>query len=965
MSLNKRLTASVITFVVILSVFLVPLTDRANAEDELFDAESILEIINLGKQLIDFDNVMDPHPFRFIGVWNSNDTMTINGSMAFDLYFSSTILTQLEFLEFQDSIKISVHHKDESGLVKQVEGANLTMTLTPEFLTEFVQDYHITLNDIYLEIEENDQLIFIIEIVQSEKPLNDFVEKRFDTKIKNRIEKIINLMKKTGDPDLENISIMVEDVLNNLSELDIDGDEFGALVNVLVSSAFYYGSNSYPSLVKFSTEEGDNHTLYFQNEIDYSFESTFTDFGYIKMMNSTAPSVDANYAYPPIAVNIDELTITEINEDEWLSWLAIWALYVYEGPTDTENRVTYYLHSGGKMNSTKPDGTDKQRDKLSTSPTSWTGPSFNRNKILKNATADLYIYHTKLLTFKNTKITATLKQDNTTLATSEAEIDRTTILEKLKRGAETPTRFYFEDLNNPEIWYNKDLTLEISVADQPFSLFKSAIISYDSSQYPSKITLSYAETDNIKLKNVEDKEVYAGGKIEYTLDVESNHSDTIDVTIDELDSIGDWDYTVSPSELQIGQGETKKITVTVESKATDADAYDNEDFIQLAINLSGNTGYSGSITNVSVSEAEVEYDIDIVTPEDIKIKHGSEGTFTFNITNNNKGFMADRYTFSIKSEHGWTLEYTSYIQEYLEVSEEAEVTVNITVPWYTDIKTEKITIEITSYVSEKYDAYTQTATMNITIGEPNPLDDIYHFFENGAKALGLDNISAKYAGWMMLLLLIIVVMAISLIIVIVKIRKFIELHCSEKIKEISPDETATYEITIKNPHGSVLTYEIGLELQHDNPRGWDVSLDTTQVMIEPKQERKIKLYVKTTDYIKKDDWIETKVIVKPIEKNKTADISTVTSIKNGKVDVKMSGVFHWPRVFKKDDRVETSFKLFNRGNVSADKASIILYVNGEEKNKVEDITIPRGGHADISIPWIAVKGKNEVYIVVN
>ena len=154
-------------------------------------------------------------------------------------------------------------------------------------------------------------------------------------------------------------------------------------------------------------------------------------------------------------------------------------------------------------------------------------------------------------------------------------------------------------------------------------------------------------------------------------------------------------------------------------------------------------------------------------------------------------------------------------------------------------------------------------------------------------------------------------------------------------------------------------------MQHDNPRGWDVSLDTTQVMIEPKQERKIKLYVKTTDYIKKDDWIETKVIVKPIEKNKTADISTVTSIKNGKVDVKMSGVFHWPRVFKKDDRVETSFKLFNRGNVSADKASIILYVNGEEKNKVEDITIPRGGHADISIPWIAVKGKNEVYIVVN
>jgi hypothetical protein len=41
-----------------------------------------------------------------------------------------------------------------------------------------------------------------------------------------------------------------------------------------------------------------------------------------------------------------------------------------------------------------------------------------------------------------------------------------------------------------------------------------------------------------------------------------------------------------------------------------------------------------------------------------------------------------------------------------------------------------------------------------------------------------------------------------------------------------------------------------------------------------------------------------------------------------------------------------------------------LYVNGKEKNKVENITIPAGGYADIKMPWIAVKGKNEVNIVV-
>ena len=103
---------------------------------------------------------------------------------------------------------------------------------------------------------------------------------------------------------------------------------------------------------------------------------------------------------------------------------------------------------------------------------------------------------------------------------------------------------------------------------------------------------------------------------------------------------------------------------------------------------------------------------------------------------------------------------------------------------------------------------------------------------------------------------------------------------------------------------------------------------------------------------------------RPTDKNKVAEISTVTTIKDQKLNLKISGVIHWPRVFKEGERVETSFKLTNRGNVSADNVTVILYVNGEEKNRVENITIPRGGFADIEIPWIAGKGKNEVNIVV-
>ncbi|RKY94387.1 MAG: hypothetical protein DRQ06_05290, partial [Candidatus Hydrothermota bacterium] len=137
-----------------------------------------------------------------------------------------------------------------------------------------------------------------------------------------------------------------------------------------------------------------------------------------------------------------------------------------------------------------------------------------------------------------------------------------------------------------------------------------------------------------------------------------------------------------------------------------------------------------------------------------------------------------------------------------------------------------------------------------------------------------------------------------------------------------------------------------------------------KITIDSKQSRDIKLTVKPTNFVKHDDWVEVKVIVRPIDRVKTSEISTMTSIKEAKVKLDITGVVHWPKIFKKGDRVETSFRLVNRGNTAAENVTIVLYVNGKEKNRVENITIPRGGYADIEIPWIAEKGKNEVNIVV-
>jgi hypothetical protein len=173
---------------------------------------------------------------------------------------------------------------------------------------------------------------------------------------------------------------------------------------------------------------------------------------------------------------------------------------------------------------------------------------------------------------------------------------------------------------------------------------------------------------------------------------------------------------------------------------------------------------------------------------------------------------------------------------------------------------------------------------------------------------------------------------------------------------------ATFEISVQNPSKHTLTYDIKVK---DNPSdSWDVSLDTEQVVIEPKQSKLITLTVKPSDFVKHDDWVQIRLLAKPVKRKKTADISTITTIKEGKVQLSISNVYHWPRVFKKGDRVVTSFKLRNIGNISAHNVTVILYLNGKEKNKVEDVTIPRGGYADIEMPWIAVKSKNEINIVV-
>ncbi len=194
-------------------------------------------------------------------------------------------------------------------------------------------------------------------------------------------------------------------------------------------------------------------------------------------------------------------------------------------------------------------------------------------------------------------------------------------------------------------------------------------------------------------------------------------------------------------------------------------------------------------------------------------------------------------------------------------------------------------------------------------------------------------------------------------------RKYIEIICLDRIKDIDPESVAIFKMEIRNPTKERLSYEISAEKQSTS-EGWDIIFETKTISIDSKQSQFIELLVKPTDYVKPDDWIEVKIIAKTLEKNKVEEISVVTSIKPEKPKLDISGIYHWPRIFKKGSLVKTSFRIRNSGRVAANSVKILLNVNGKEKNKVEDITIPSGGYAKVEIPWIAVKGKNHLDIVI-
>jgi hypothetical protein len=319
------------------------------------------------------------------------------------------------------------------------------------------------------------------------------------------------------------------------------------------------------------------------------------------------------------------------------------------------------------------------------------------------------------------------------------------------------------------------------------------------------------------------------------------------------------------------------------------------------------------------------------------------------------------------SEHGWKVIYSTTIdnlEPYVLNGKEHILNITLFVPEDADISSDILDIKISSEEARiKNESVIKTITVTTKVLSLNILEIIYKSFESIAEDIGLDDALGSYAAAFLLFIIVFIIFVFLIIIIYLMKKKYIEIICLDRIKDINPDEEAVFDITIRNPSKKVLNYKIRSEMISES-KGFDVSFDKETVIVEPNQSKIIVLKVSPTDYVKPNDWIEVRIIADIVKKDKSFEISTITTIKGGKPKIIITGVLHWPRIFYKGDKVDTSFRLFNNGNVSASNINVFLYINGKEKNKVEDITIPRGGYAKLEIPWIAVKGKNKVDIVV-
>jgi uncharacterized membrane protein len=610
----------------------------------------------------------------------------------------------------------------------------------------------------------------------------------------------------------------------------------------------------------------------------------------------------------------------------------------------------YFLHPNQEMSETRPNNTTSTlKSKLATMPIIWsTTQALDRNKILKLAevTASLYFYRPININLGKITIIATLYDDNVSLATSEHNLTRKEI-ETFLYGTQNPILFTFNGADK-EITFGHHLNLGISFSNGTKLVFlKPLYLRYDSVYYPSSIRVKFEETQNIQIhevtKNPSDEKIIPGGSVQYILNVTSTITDTLQIRVIERQKTGAWDVT-TPKSVTVSAKNWVKIPVFINSTNNLKEAYGN--IIDLIVVVNGNTGIARQTISAEISQDAIRYDVQILGySSNINISRGENRTFYFVIKNNNTGAIddVDSYTITASSKNDWPLIPRENIR-------------NLGIGDSTETDDARVVIKVPD--SNPSTSATITITVHVIAGDL--LESIYNLFDSAANSLGLNEMFGSYGAIVLVSILMVIILFILIILALVFTTKQVRIICTDRIKEIEVTEKAIYDLTLQNPSKKTQSYEIHAQQTAPSSK-WMIAIEPLTIAIDGRQSKTVQIIVTSTNNNELKDWTQITVQVKKTGKKKTENITLIAMIKEGKTLLTLDNVAHWPTVFNPGEKVTTSCSISNNGTVSARDVKVFFYLNGKQKNMVE-VTIPAGSIADLQIPWIAVKGKNQVRI---
>jgi len=427
--------------------------------------------------------------------------------------------------------------------------------------------------------------------------------------------------------------------------------------------------------------------------------------------------------------------------------------------------------------------------------------------------------------------------------------------------------------------------------------------------------------------------VKPGNEVEYGLIIGNNASIKQEVQLSHNYRGDEWEISM-PTHLTINANSFNYTTVKVKAPADAAPG----DYLNITITaMSGSSSYSIWLnTTVVAFEHGVE-----ITAKDSKVKGkpGEKVNITFQLKNT--GDTEDTYSLNVKCK--WKSEIEEK-QVMLASGESKNILVGVNIPLNASNGTSTdVTLIANSIYYDVGDNATSHIIVEYTVTPPPP-----------SNIMTLVGYALFVVGVVILLVIAAYLGKIS--------KKTVSIQADERIKEITPGKKVIFTIKLSNPLEKLkkgknrIKYRIGIEGKI--PEKWVAKLDNEEIIMDGGESTEVKLHVDVPEDAPIDEWASIDVVVTP-NKGKSEHLNFLITLKEPEPVLSME--YEHKGEMEEGKKVVTKIRIKNEGDADALNKSVVIMVNGKEKNRIDGINIAAGGEVEIELPWIAEE-ENEVEV---